>query len=165
MVWKALIIAFVMAAAYADVRTRRIPRGLTMTGLVVGLLFHAVRGGFANALLAAGVAFVIGLALFSVGAIGGGDVKLLAALGAMLGLFYWGRAMSIAILVAALMAVIEVIRHGVLMQTLRNMWEICRSLAANRLRPHPVLNVRNAAALRSPFGVAAAVGTIFAIIR
>ncbi len=165
MLWKCWIVGFVVAAAYADVQTRRIPRELTMAGLALGLVFHAVTGGFMNALIAAVLAFTIGLALFSIGAIGGGDVKLIAALGAMLGLFQWGRAMEVAIFAAAVMAIIEVVRHGAFMQTVHNIGSICRTLYQTRFRGHPVLNVGNAATLRSPFGVAAAIGTIIAIIR
>ncbi len=163
--WNALIIGFVVSAAYADVRTRRIPRELSMAGLVLGLVVHAVTGGFVDALTAAALAFTIGLAMFAIGAIGGGDVKLIAALGAMLGMFHWRQAMEVAIGVAAAMAVIEVVRHRAVVQTVRNIGTILKTLFQTGFKAHPVLNVQNTAALRSPFGVAAAVGTIVAIIR
>jgi prepilin peptidase CpaA len=165
MSWTSIVIAFVIAAAYADVRTRRIPRQLTIAGLLAGLLFHAIAGGFLGSLAAAGVAFAVAMAMFSIGAIGGGDVKLIAALGAMLGLDLWGHAMGTTIVVAALMAVFEVVRHRRVRQTLRNMLEICRTLWGTNFHGHPVLNVQNSAALRSPFGVAAAIGTIVALIH
>ncbi len=163
--WKIVVIAFVVTAAYADYRTRRIPRSLTVVGGAAGILFHAIHGGFLSALEAAVLAFVIGLALFSVGAIGGGDVKLITALGAMMGLPGWSQAMKVAVVAAAAMAVIEVVRHGALRETLRNIVEILRMWFSHGLRQHPSLNVRNAATLRTPFGVAAAIGTIVTMIR
>lgn len=165
MLWKSIIVGFVIAAAYADVRTRRIPRALTLIALVAGLLFHAVTGGFVGALVACGLAFVVSMAMFSIGAIGGGDVKLISALGAMLGLDLWGHAMGTAIVVAGFMALIEVVRHRRVRQTLHNMMEICRTLWQTNFHGHPVLNVQNSASLRSPFGVAAAIGTIVALIH
>lgn len=164
MLWKSVIVGFVITAAYADIRTRRIPRELSVAAIVAGLAYHALTGAFTNALVGAGLAFAVGMAMFTIGAIGGGDVKLITALGAMLGLDSWGRAMAIAIMVAALMAVVEVVRHRAVRQTARNMWEICKTLLGTRFHGHPVLNVKNAAALRSPFGVAAAIGTIVALI-
>lgn len=165
MLWKSIIIGFVVAAAYADIRTRRIPRELTLAALVAGLLFHAITGGFTGSLIAAGLAFALSMAMFSIGAIGGGDVKLIAALGAMLGLDLWGHAMGTAIVVAALMALFEVVRHRRVRQTLSNMADICRTLWNTNFHGHPILNVKNSASLRSPFGVAAAIGTIVALIH
>jgi prepilin peptidase CpaA len=163
--WKVVIIAFVVTAAYADYRTRRIPRALTITAAAAGLAFHGIYGGIVSSLEAAALAFVIGLALFSLGAIGGGDVKLITALGAMMGLPSWAEAMEVAIFVAAAMALFEVIRHRALRQTLRNMADILGGLFTKGLRPHPSLNVSNPGTLRSPFGMAAAIGTIVAMIR
>lgn len=165
MLWKSIIVGFVVAAAYADVRTRRIPRELTLAALLAGLAFHAMTGGLAGSLIGAGLAFVVSMAMFSIGAIGGGDVKLIAALGAMLGLDLWGHAMGITIVVAAFMALFEVVRHRRVRQTLRNMFEICRTLWNTNFHGHPVLNVQNSATLRSPFGVAAAIGTIVALVH
>ena len=99
------------------------------------------------------------------GAIGGGDVKLITALGAMMGLHPWMLAMQIAVLAAAALAVVEIVRHRALRQTLRNMWEILKNLVTHGLRAHPQLNVKNPAALRSPFAVAAAIGVIVAVIK
>ncbi len=163
--WKIVIVAFVVTAAYADCRARKIPRELTVAGAGLGLLFHAVWGGIVSSVEAAALAFVIGLALFSLGAIGGGDVKLITALGAMMGLPTWEQAMKCTVVAAVAMAVFEVLRHGMLRETLRNIGEIIRGWFSHGLREHPSLNVRNAATLRTPFGVAAAIGTIVTVIR
>ncbi len=46
--WKIVIVAFVVTAAYADCRARKIPRELTVAGAGLGLLFHAVWGGIVS---------------------------------------------------------------------------------------------------------------------
>jgi len=99
------------------------------------------------------------------GAIGGGDVKLITALGAMMGLPVWTEAMKVTVFAAAALALITIVRHGALRDTVHNILEITRGWFTRGLRQHPSLNVRNAAALRSPFGVAAAIGTIVTVIR
>jgi prepilin peptidase CpaA len=162
--WQAFVIAFVVTCAIGDVRWRKIPRAFTTCGVIAGLAFHLWNGGLASAAAAAFLGFAVGLAFFQLGAIGGGDVKLMAALGALLGLQPWLVAMQIAVFVAALMAVAQIFKRGAWRQTLENMREILRALKAQGLRAHPVLNVRNAAMMRAPFGVAAACGTLFALV-
>ncbi|HWR37109.1 MAG TPA: A24 family peptidase [Clostridia bacterium] len=163
--WKAIVITFAITAAFSDLRWRKIPRVLTVGGFVAGLVYHGINGGFLSALGAAIVGFGIGIALFSLGAIGGGDVKLIAALGAMLGFPSWSYAMLVSILAAGLIALVQVIRLRVLRRTLHNMAEILRSFYKAGLRQHPDLNVSNPSMVRSPFGVAAALGTVAAVFR
>lgn len=162
-IWHTLVIAFVLTAAAGDVRWRKIPRAFTTAGLLAGLLFHLLYGGLASAAIAAFLAFAIGLTLFQLGAIGGGDVKLIVALGAMLGLKSWLFAMELAVMAAALIALMQAVRHRVLWQTVRNIGASLRWLATSGVKAHPVINVNNPAMLRAPFGVAAAMGTILVV--
>lgn len=77
-----------LAAAAIDLRTRRVPNGLTGAAAAFGLAL-ALSGTGRIGVLAAIAGGVIGLALmlpgYLFGATGGGDVKLLAALGTLLG--------------------------------------------------------------------------------
>lgn len=105
-----LVLAALMAvAAVVDLRKTRIPKGLTVSALVLGVAFSVARGAWLGAsgqvqrilwlpvennawlgaldgLLFALVGFLLGFGLFFVmwilGTCGGGDVKLFAALGA-----------------------------------------------------------------------------------
>jgi prepilin peptidase CpaA len=164
-VWHAFVMAFAFTIAAADLKWRKIPRAFTVPALVAGLLFHIVYGGFVSALEAAALGFVIGMILFKVGAVGGGDVKLMCALGGMLGMGEWLLAMEVAIFVAALMGLGQAIRAGRLRQTIYNMGETVRWIAHRGATAHPTINVGNASMLRAPFGVAAALGTLAALIK
>ena len=83
------------AAAVSDLATRRIPNVLTLGGVGLGVVMHAAMGlvdGPVAALRAAAVALFGAVACailpglgFWRGEMGGGDVKLFAALGALLG--------------------------------------------------------------------------------
>lgn len=79
---------FTVAASVWDLRTRRIPNKLTVTGLVLGLLYQVSFHGVAG-LREAGLGFAVGFGFFFLlwilGSGGGGDVKLMAALGVALG--------------------------------------------------------------------------------
>lgn len=161
--WTAFIIAFVITAAAADLRWRKIPRVLTVPAFIVGLSYHAFRGDLKTALMASLIGFAASTLLFALGAIGGGDVKLVTALGAMLGLQPWSRAMFYSILIAAAVGLVQVALRGRLILTLYNLLDILKGLA-HGLRPHPVVNVKNEAMIRSPFGVAAAIGTLLVVV-
>jgi prepilin peptidase CpaA len=163
-VWNSFVLAFVAAAAIADLHWRKIPRSFSIVGLIVGLGYHAIHGTVLSALAAATLGFLIGLALFRIGAIGGGDVKLLVALGALLGLQRWVLATEIAILAAALMGITQALYRHALGRVIANMGKIAVNLATFGLQPHPEINVRNPAMIRAPFGVAAAVGTFVALM-
>jgi len=162
-VWNALVVAFAVAAAISDVRWRKIPRWATVAAALAGLVFHAVFGGLQSSALAMLIAFAIGLLFFQLKAIGGGDVKLIAALGALLGLERWLFAMEIAVLVAAIIGVAQALRRGMLRQMLHNIASVVTWVLGRGAVAHPTVNVTNPAGLRAPFGVAAALGTVCAV--
>ena len=70
-----------------DIAWRRVPNWLSVTGVAAGLLCALPRGWHGLALSAAGAAlgFALLLPLHWCGAMGGGDVKLMAAYGTFLG--------------------------------------------------------------------------------
>ncbi|MDC0663750.1 A24 family peptidase [Marinobacter sp. SS21] len=85
------VFALIWSAACWDLRCRRIPNGLVLTGVVVGMAVHLGLGGFAgllDALAGLGVGLAILLPGYLVGTTGAGDVKLMAAVGTFLGPFY-----------------------------------------------------------------------------
>jgi prepilin peptidase CpaA len=76
-------------AAVEDLRSRRIRNWLTFSLLFTGITHSVIGDGGAisigSSLAGAGVGFVLPLLLFAIGAMGGGDVKLLAGVGAWIG--------------------------------------------------------------------------------
>lgn len=109
--------------------------------------------------------FVVGFILFYLAAIGAGDLKLLTALGAILGWKLWVPAMIATVLVAGLIGFAQAISKGKLFATMRNIGLLLAHMAKFGLSPHPELNVRNSALIRSPFGIAACFGVLVAVFR
>lgn len=77
-----------IAACVSDLRTRRIPNGLVVVGVVAGLGFGLMDGGLAGMVRAAGgvaTGLAIWMPFWMLHMMGGGDVKLFAAGAAWLG--------------------------------------------------------------------------------
>lgn len=85
-----ILAAVVTVAAVTDLRSGRIRNGLVYPAIVVGMLLGfldgLIEGGLAGGAagledhaLAAGVAFAVMLFCYAIGGMGGGDVKLMAA--------------------------------------------------------------------------------------
>jgi prepilin peptidase CpaA len=163
--WYAFVIAFILTAAVADLAWRRIPRQLAIAGFIAGICVNTARGQLGPALFAAAMGFGAGLALFHLRAIGGGDVKLVVALGAMLGWHHWILAMEIAIVIAGLAAIGMAVHRGRFRQTVANSSQVVGWIGQNGLTPHPEINVENPALGHSPFAVAAAIGVLLAVLR
>jgi prepilin peptidase CpaA len=86
--WGVVIGASLVAAIY-DLRERRIPNALTVPLLVAGLVWAAWRGGLSGLANGAAACFLLALPfvlMFLFAAGGAGDAKLMAAIGAWLGL-------------------------------------------------------------------------------
>jgi prepilin peptidase CpaA len=84
----AIAIALGCAAAFDDLRRNAVSNWINLSALLAGLIYHTIRHGWAGLGLAAAGAllgFAVFLVFFWLGAMGGGDVKLMAAFGALLG--------------------------------------------------------------------------------
>jgi prepilin peptidase CpaA len=139
-----LALLLTAAAALFDLRTGQIPNWLSLGGLAVGgalQLFvacdaaHTLSAGFVgmaalDVLLGLVVCGLVPYLLFLRAGIGGGDVKLLAALGALLGPVVGLEVELYAFVVMALFAPLRLVYEGRLRQVLQN----SLALLANPLR-------------------------------
>jgi prepilin peptidase CpaA len=121
-------------AVVTDIRTRRIPNWLT--GAIAGAGFGLACGGGAVTPLQATLGLLAGLALMMpghvIGATGAGDVKLMAAVGSVLGPEMVFRAFLYSAVAGGVFAVIVAARRGVLSSTLQDAGRLVTSPAATR---------------------------------
>jgi len=101
-----------VVASAEDLWRRRVSNILTGPALVIGVIAHSVLSGWDGAIdstLGALIGFVVFFVFFLMGGMGGGDVKLMAAFGAILGR---GQIVTAAIMAALVGGVIAVAYLG-----------------------------------------------------
>jgi prepilin peptidase CpaA len=162
-------IAALSSAAIAcalDLRWRRIPNWLTVGAALAGIAYHGVVGGWAGIETAA-AGWAVGLAIFFVpfalGGLGGGDVKLVAALGAWLGpaeVVWLGLYTGV---IGGVLALIVACSRGYLRQALRNIWVLLMFWRISGLRPLPELTIQQAHGPKLAYGLSIFLGTVVTI--
>jgi prepilin peptidase CpaA len=136
----ALALAGTCVGTITDLRTRTIPNWLTLPLPLCGLLLHGLERGLAGLLFAAVGALVCFLpvyVLFQRNALGGGDVKLFTALGALVGARDGLELELTAFLLVALFALMAMAWKGRLLQLLSLSWRASLHLLAPLRFPRP----------------------------
>jgi prepilin peptidase CpaA len=156
-----VLVVFASTAAWWDATTHRIPNKITVTGFAVALLLRAPLGldVLLQGLAGAGIALLPAVVFYALGAIGGGDVKLLAAVGAFLGSTHIVGALALAAVLGAAFALGTVIRRGLLGLLLFNTLDLVKSLASlGQAGQRGKLD--SAAVLTIPYGIPIALGAL-----
>ena len=152
-------------AAVTDLHSRIIPNWLVVTGLALGFGLNTYLYGWAGllaAFLGFGLALALYIPLFLLRAMGGGDVKLMAAVGALAGPKDWFTIFVLASLLGGVFALALLFLRHSMGSTFKNIWHILTNLI--RLRaPYaskPDLDISSPKAITMPHGVAIAAGTL-----
>lgn len=157
--------ALVITAAICDLRTRRIPNTLVVTGAIAGLALNLWQlGGLALMQSLAGLFFglLIFLPIFALGGMGGGDVKLMGAIGALVGLWNFRAVFVFIAISGGIMALAMLWYKGELRTAFKNIGFILNELAHGRA-PHkkrPDLTIDSKRSIKLPYAVPMAVGCL-----
>ena len=115
--------AVASVAAVIDLRSRRIPNWLVLAAFASGLVLHVGRDGMSGLAMAVGGA-ALGLLVFAplylIRAIGAGDVKLIAALGSLLGPQALVSVLVYCAIAGGVMSALLLARQGLLRASLAN---------------------------------------------
>lgn len=159
--WAALLVA--LAGCVTDLRTRRIPNVLTISAASAAIAFHVLQSGGHGAVQAV-LGLAVGLALFfplfALGGLGGGDVKLLAALGAWMGPQATLWVALWAAMAGGPLALVVALSRGYLRTAFANIWSLLMFWRVAGLRPHPAVNLETPGTPRLPYAVPIAVGLV-----
>ncbi len=163
-----VLAGFVLAAAISDLKRRRIPNWLNLSGVVLAfglnILFFQMHGALtaAEGLLFATAVY---LPMYMLRGMGAGDVKLMAAVGALVGPSNWLAILLATAFVGGAAGGVYAFVKGRLSEILCNLYFLIKDLVQLRAphRTNPHLDFRNPASLRMPHGAIIAVGC-FAVL-
>ena len=156
-------VAFIGVCIAADVRTRRIPNLLTGPALVAGAAMNSMYGGYqglTNSALGLLAPVAILFVPFALGGIGGGDVKMMGALGAFVGPRLALSGLALGMILGGAIMIVHLCRIGRLGEKLgRTMAMFTMAARTGSIAPlRPPGNDPTAVTL--PYSVPLGIGTI-----
>src|SRR5262245_15609976 len=159
-----LLVPLAIVITYYDVRYRRIPNVLVLCALISGLTANAVINGWGGLRASlAGCAFAFGLmlVLHIFGALGAGDVKLFAAIGAVIGAHLVLPTFVVIVLTGGVLAVLTTLRVGTFRETLSRVGYLFYSILFSWRVPRFVLPANKSQTI--PYGVAITIGSLISL--
>lgn len=169
----AILAGLLSIAVWHDVHAHRIPNWLVFSGAALGLLLHTLLPsgdgflaeayggiGFGSALTGLGVGLAILLPMYMLRAMGAGDVKLMAMVGAFLGAGHTLGAALFSLLAGGVLAIAVALGAGVFKRMLVNIQTMFYvNVGRIYLREKPDFGDGPASAGKLPYAVAIGLGT------
>ncbi|HZG84729.1 A24 family peptidase [Paenibacillus sp.] len=117
-------IVFSALVFYLDLKYQVIPNKLTLPAIAAGWLLSWLHGALAPSLIGSLIGFFILLLPFVMGWIGGGDLKMLAALGALMGPSSFISAFFLGILIAGALSLLVLVKNRALLHMVKYMLKL-----------------------------------------
>ncbi len=162
----ATLLCLVVVSAVVDFRSHRIPNILTFPAILIGIGYFTISDGVAGLLFSlSGMTVGLGVLIipYLFGIMGAGDVKLMAAVGALLGkdgafsAFVWT-----CIAGGVLAGVMLVIHRGYALDLARSCWGTLKTFALTRQYIW-VYSKKMVEKPKLPYGVAISAGTLLSL--
>ncbi|AIQ11751.1 A24 family peptidase [Paenibacillus durus] len=156
---------FLAAAFLTDTLTMKIPNWITAPAVLAGFLVQGLTGGWKGLLFAgagAAAGFMLLLLMHIIGAVGAGDVKLFAGIGAWTGFSFTAQVIIYSLLFAAVIGWIIMLKRR---ETFRRLRSVARLLTGIFYLPRWTLfKGRDREMLRFPFMLAVFPGAVAAFL-
>jgi prepilin peptidase CpaA len=156
-----LVVTTVGVSAVTDLRTGKILNAVTYPAMVLG--FTGALTGTGPSVASSALGFVVGggflYVMFACGWMGGGDVKLMAAIGAIKGFPFILNAMFYSVFLGGVAAAVMLIWRGHGRAVLSDVAVVARRVMAPGLPSDPIVPRGGT----FPFGVAICLGTLTAL--
>ena len=156
----------ITVCAITDISKGKIPNKITYSVIVLGFVLAAISGGFSgflNSLAGFGLGFGMMFLIYMWGGFGGGDVKLMAAIGALKGYPFVIYAAFYSAIIGGIYSLAVVIWKGRFRNTMMNVGRQILAL----VKPSSVLSapLDPKESTQIPFGFCICVGTLWAMLE
>lgn len=158
-----ILIAILAASLVCDLRSRTIPNLITIPAMVLGIIINIMKNqveGIKLSFFGILISFLILIIPFYIGGLGGGDVKLMMAVGALMGPWFALNALIYTAVAGALMALGIIIYQKKLGKCFSN---IMGYLASIFLLQEIVPIDKEEARTYFPYGLAIGIGTLLTV--
>jgi prepilin peptidase CpaA len=159
-----LLLVILATAAIHDAKYRKIPNFLTLSTMAAGFAFHSWFSGFQGFLFSLGGTFLgMGflIAFYLMGKMGAGDVKLMGAVGSILGPAGVFNAFLFTAIVGGIYAFIILLYKGRFADWMNRMWQ---ALKLTFLTRSPMAPAEGKASPVLCYGIAIAIGTSLSMV-
>jgi len=160
-----LLMPLAVIVIYYDVRYRRIPNLVVVAALVAGLCINTSFLGLAGtiaSLKGLGLAFLPMFLMHIFGAMGAGDVKLFAAVGAVVGVALVPMTFVVVVMLGAALAVYSMLRSGTVFSTLHGVLRIFVGILPGWEMPRFAMPPDRSHTI--PYGVAIMLGSVISTL-
>lgn len=166
-----VLLILLVIASVSDYRTYKIPNWLTVSGMVFGLIYNTVipfsiHHGFLWALGGLLLGFFIMLPCYALRIMGAGDVKLMAMVGAFLGVTDTLHALIFSFIVGGIAALIFSLYRKALVQMLGNVKNITQMMmmsAIGGFRPDVQIEAGKSVG-KLPYGICISIGSVSFVV-
>ncbi|MDP2257840.1 MAG: A24 family peptidase [Polaromonas sp.] len=166
-----VLLILLVLASVSDYRTYQIPNLLTVSGMVFGLIYNtavpfSINLGFFWALGGLLVGFLIMLPLYVLRVMGAGDVKLMAMVGAFLGVTDTLHAVIFSFIVGGMAALAFALFNKALVRMLGNVKNAAQMMmmsAIGGFRPDVQIEASKSVG-KLPYGICISIGTVAYVV-
>jgi prepilin peptidase CpaA len=163
----AVTLAFIAACWLTDVRTRSIPNILSGAAFVAGVIMNLLlsgRWGLVSSLAGAVIGVGVLLGPFALGGIGGGDVKMMGAVGALLGPLSVLHALAVGLMLGGIVMILHLVGLGRLREKLASTASMLTGAWSAKSLVPLRLSDEDAAAVTLPYSVPLGLGTVAVLL-
>jgi prepilin peptidase CpaA len=157
------LITILIVSLYTDLKNRKILNIVTLPGILIGLIYNTATGGL-EGFLFSGKGFLLGLGLFLIpflrGGIGAGDVKLMAAIGALKGASFVFHAFLYTAIIGGLISLFILVKRMGFIESLKYTFFAFAIFKENV----GTLDQSASKDMSFPYGIAIFIGTMMAYI-
>jgi prepilin peptidase CpaA len=161
-----ILILVLIISLVTDLRKRKIYNIVTLPAILIGFIYYSFFGGW-EGFLFSGKGLIIGLGIllipYLLGGMGAGDVKLMAAIGALMGTSFVFYSFIYTALIGGTIALVLIVKHRGFWQSVKNIFFNVTFLRSNL--GSIILNKKEqSSSISFPYGVAIVLGTFCTLI-